>query len=90
MNINLVSTSVTSTFLVLSFMYTLKTGTPIKDGDPILKLLRGVSCPAIHYCKTLAKRVLKGTVFKNSTQRVLFKYRFFLSAVFPRHSSLAV
>ncbi len=24
-------------------MYTLKSGTPVEDGDPILKLLRGVS-----------------------------------------------
>ena len=27
--------------------FTLKTGTPIQDGDYILKLLRGVSCPEI-------------------------------------------
>ena len=27
--------------------YTLKTGTPVEDGDPILKLLWGVSCPEI-------------------------------------------
>ncbi len=27
--------------------YTLKTGTPVEDGDPISKLLRGVSCPEI-------------------------------------------
>ena len=49
MNINLASTSDTAIFLVLSVMYTLKTGTPNEDGDPILKLLQGVFCPAIHY-----------------------------------------
>ena len=27
--------------------YTLKTAIPIEDVDPILKLLRGVSCPEI-------------------------------------------
>ncbi len=27
--------------------YTLKTGTPVEDGDPISKLLRRVFCPEI-------------------------------------------
>ncbi len=30
-------------------MHTLKTGTPVEDGDPILKLLQRVSCPEIQF-----------------------------------------
>ncbi len=29
--------------------YTLKTGIPVEEGDSILKLLRRVSCPDIHW-----------------------------------------
>ena len=34
--------------MLLAISYTLKTGTPVEDGDPILKLLWGVSRLEIH------------------------------------------
>ncbi len=35
------------TDILINFLYSLKTGTSVEDGDPILKLLQGVSRPEI-------------------------------------------